>query len=162
MSAKTKLALLFGCTAALGMAGWYRYLLTRLPSFSHGGRYLLVPSFGHPGWYLMTPPFAGAGDPGGADENAPKSQWEEESAYDSASACEKARAGYDECSNFLHGWQPDGTETICLSLSLWSPSQWHPHGVVTAAMLKEMREAFANKYGAAQCIATDDPRLKGN
>jgi hypothetical protein len=88
------------------------------------------------GWYLMVPP--------STDEGAPLGHWKVAASYDSASACEEAlHKGKDEAqADYQHPSAP--------------PSGWK-HS--TKDWLDFSRWT-AQRFLAAQCIATDDPRLK--
>jgi hypothetical protein len=87
------------------------------------------------GWYFMIPP--------SIDNQAPLSQWEVTSSYDSASACEdavrksrnQAQAEYDHPSKPPNDWNHPTKD--------WPDySRW-----------------LAQRFLAARCISTDDPRL---
>jgi hypothetical protein len=87
------------------------------------------------GWYLMVPPLVG--DPFWVDADAPISRWEIDSSYDIASDCEAAlsraiRAKGLTESEIRRGVEPGSTAMLSFPL------------------------------GMAKCIATDDPRLKGD
>jgi len=98
----------------------------------HAGALALV------GWYLMIPP--------STDKQAALRQWELVASYDSASACEdglrdskvQARADYDHPSPVPKTWAHSTKDWS--AYNRWVDERWL----------------------AAQCIATDDPRLKGN
>jgi len=83
------------------------------------------------GWYLMVPPF-GYGD---FNENAPISQWSTDTSFDTAKECEDYR----------------------VSANKKTQADLPPHG----SKPTDSAQAFAVKMLLGQCIASDDPRLKG-
>ena len=94
------------------------------------------------GWYLMIPPveFKGTATiPKSVfvASNAPFSEWEMSGSFDTAKECEAARPAIGTPSDFRHQSADDAAAKIRMSAIV----------------------AFAKRY--AQCIATDDPRLKG-
>ena len=97
------------------------------------------------GWYLMVPPVTSEGltDPNATLVNgaAPISHWVIFRAYDSADQCEQERQ--------------------LGQLALVDAMKANPELLTDRAQfgLKAMELL---KKGGAQCIATDDPRLKGN
>ncbi len=116
------------------------------------------------GWYLMTPPWGFRTDPRlgvpmwDVDTHAPISKWEIVDAYDSVERCkdalnwlgERARRRWIEQEKKLSDEQLDkiqGSNTPLQDSSL------------SDARL-ELR--LFSEYDAGKCIATDDPRLKGN
>ncbi len=86
------------------------------------------------GWYLMVPPLANA--PWKVSTEAPISQWQVYRTFPSENECEKfqsaARAKYEPTSDAELGTIKKGTQ------------------------------AFARQMTFAECIASDDPSLKGN
>src|SRR5216684_1321041 len=86
------------------------------------------------GWYLMTPPTESCDGTGGHPcRESPLRNWTTEKTFNSASACNKARASnYEKFKAYL-GNEPRNT---------W----W---------------EAVLMQDFSAKCIASDDPRLKG-
>ncbi|MGD0076804.1 MAG: hypothetical protein ABSD31_21115 [Candidatus Binataceae bacterium] len=83
------------------------------------------------GWYLMVPPF-GNGD---FKENAPISQWSTDTSFDTAKECEDYR----------------------VAVNKKTQADLPPHG----SKPTDSAQAFAVKMLLGQCIASDDPRLKG-
>ena len=88
------------------------------------------------GWYLMTPPISTSGS---LNTDGPLSAWVEDSAHDSASACEQMKA------EMLYA--------TAAARSLFPDSAENKHGRATLALNND-------RYLNARCIATDDPRLK--
>jgi len=86
------------------------------------------------GWYLMVPPLKGDSSSGyRADYDAPLSQWTVLSPFDSASPCDtQHRRDVDDGASAMKK-APKGS------------FDW----------------AVAQKLTQSQCIATDDPRLRG-
>ncbi len=83
------------------------------------------------GWYLVIPPAQNTEDPR-VDAEAPLSQWQVESSYDTAAQCEAARA------------------------EARKPIRWPAEQGKFAKL-----DAYDNlAHEMATCIATDDPRLK--
>jgi len=87
------------------------------------------------GWYLMVPSLVG--DPFRVDADAPISRWEIDSSYDSASDCEAALS-----------------RAIREKGLTYSESRRAVKAGSTAMLHLP--------FGMAKCIATDDPRLKGD
>ena len=85
------------------------------------------------GWYLMTPPLLETQVGVGLDE--PLSRWDIQRAFDTAAECEAAR-------------------------SLWI----HENGLKSTkkAIRRGSPEMGGLWVSGSKCIATDDPRLKGN
>jgi hypothetical protein len=87
------------------------------------------------GWYLMTPPPERVSGHGwGADTFAPFSKWNLRASYGTAEQCSQAR-------NFVMQKGITMTET---------PDRESKENII------------GQQYAEAKCIATDDPRLKGN
>ncbi len=83
------------------------------------------------GWYLMVPPLVG--DPFHIDHAAPLSEWKIKSSYDTAEQCEATRIRKsNELGAKLNGRTIESGSGAMMDMPL----------------------------GYAQCIATDDPRLK--
>jgi hypothetical protein len=87
------------------------------------------------GWYLMVPPVS---SPGKLNETAPLSKWSQDSAYDTAANCEQYR----------------------MTMALTS-------GQFAAVFSKDERASATAKFNEdrfldGHCVATEDPRLKGN
>jgi len=103
------------------------------------------------GWYLMVPPTTSSENWERVTPRPPLGQWTTRDAYDSADACRKAQKDLstksaDETSEDYRRWLAGRTSSNQL-LDEWS-SQY--------SLLSAIR--LANQE--AQCIATDDPRLK--
>ena len=88
------------------------------------------------GWYLMQPPSNSGGRP---DSKAPLSQWQESGAFDSAD--ERSKERFD---------------TIKMYEKTLADAQESKASHDSLDMLQNGLLAFWN----AQCIASDDPRLK--
>jgi hypothetical protein len=86
------------------------------------------------GWYLMVPP--GIESSLRVDPDAPIGTWVHYGSYDSANECE-------ENIHYLHQ-QAD---------KFSNDQRAHP---------KTLKESEAAQFMSGECIATDDPRLKGN
>src|SRR5271170_7451574 len=107
------------------------------------------------GWYLMVPPMAQEEDwqPGGPPTTASLSEWFIWKSFDAADACEKAkdalfwRASVNG-SNDYHRWLAGRASSNDL-LDEWASTY-------------STSSALHNAYRQSRCIATDDPRLKGN
>ena len=89
------------------------------------------------GWYLLAPPFAAPYTP---DPTAPLSQWDHEESFDSATKCEDYAADLLKTAKAKAFAARDSTNPF------------------KAAAF----QGFADAQALAQCISTDDPRLKGN
>jgi hypothetical protein len=108
------------------------------------------------GWYLMAPPYRRDGS---LDLNAPLSEWSQlgGAGYDSATACGKARSeeaqaivkALDSTKQRVKALPDDGDQPI----SKVDPKTY-------AQYVKTMNAA--NDFVHSRCVATDDPRLKGN
>ena len=85
------------------------------------------------GWCLITPPPGPSGNP---DFSAPISEWSDMAAFDSAAACKKA-----------HDSEFKSAQKALMD--------------VKSEEDLEVRD-LASAVKASRCIATDDPRLKGN
>jgi hypothetical protein len=90
------------------------------------------------GWYLMLPPV----NPNNlsVDSDAPIAQWEIGNSFDSASQCDALRLQVRAASNSRARYDD-------------AKSQQHP---------PLSYSEWQKRLKAAVCIATDDPRLKGN
>ncbi len=117
--------------------------------FRHAAALALV------GWYLMVPPMAHEENwqPGGPPTTAPLSEWFIWKPFDTADACEKAedalfwRASKNNGTDY-HRWLAGRASSDDL-LDEWS-STYSDNTALNAALRQ------------SRCIATDDPRLKGN
>lgn len=89
------------------------------------------------GWYLMQPPTDSRGRP---DSEAPLSQWKESGAFDSAADCSKERL-----------------DTIKVYEKTLAEARQSKSSKDSVDMIQNGSLAFWN----AQCVASDDPRLKG-
>jgi hypothetical protein len=90
------------------------------------------------GWYLMVPPtFENQYGAIQADDSTPVSKWGQQAVYDSAGACNEGKSDYFKQS--------------VLASKLVDKTNGPKAGAAIAV-------AALN----AQCIASDDPRLKGN
>jgi hypothetical protein len=90
------------------------------------------------GWYLLMPPITMEGDKANVDGSVPLSQWDRgDRVYDTESACEEMRAKLSAIAESHKNW---------IGRS----------GSVAAA--NDRYVLLTNQ----RCIATDDPRLKGN
>lgn len=97
------------------------------------------------GWYLMYPPIS---DCLGATQdhpcsNSPPSRWMTERVFDTADACQKA----------LDDFTRQGMAQFKHATENKKPGTPPGFGV---------EETMGLSHLAAQCVATDDPRLKGN
>lgn len=96
------------------------------------------------GWYLMVPPFTElpppSSDPPPFDVNfkAPLSEWDISKSFDKAEDCERLRK-----------------EVQTKEQSFAYPANMSKLNIVAS------RLAYLAARASAQCIATDDPRLKG-
>jgi len=88
------------------------------------------------GWYLMQPPLDSGDRP---DAKAPLSQWQESGAFDNAAECNKERF-----------------DTIKMYEKMLADAQQSKASHDSVDMLQRASLAFWK----AQCIASDDPRLK--
>jgi hypothetical protein len=112
------------------------------------------------GWYLMLPPLVPLTSsaiplPFQFQADDPISQWDEQSSFDSADACEKAKAKLVTCGEILKGFETGDPKEPCDGMTQ----------TVAQAKNKQQESAtfnIANRKTMAQCIATDDPRLKGD
>jgi hypothetical protein len=113
------------------------------------------------GWYLMSPPIR----PGsGVDLRAPISQWDQDDDFDSAAACDEARAKRIGLAKTLAARIQEKLEKLDRDVGSASLSdeqaaklnrgldQETPRLDKISNLLKSMR--------ASKCIASDDPRLK--
>jgi hypothetical protein len=89
------------------------------------------------GWYLMVPPLVGT-PPNQVSVNlgAPLSEWETYDSYDSAADCHNAALEQLAISEHVSAHHNCDTENTC--------------------------ETLQTQTKLAKCIATDDPRLKGD
>jgi hypothetical protein len=89
------------------------------------------------GWYLMMPP---VNSDNTVDLDAPLSKWIVGASFDAANQCETVRA------------------------MTTTPVQWKAdiRAAKKAGRLPLTRAEYDKRVEAAQCVATDDPRLKGN
>lgn len=88
------------------------------------------------GWYLMLPPIGANDSP---DPSLPLPQgWSIYRSFDTASECENAKSEYGDKASKKLGKIKKGTDEY---------TYWHIYGPGLIF---------------SQCIATDDPRLKGN
>jgi hypothetical protein len=101
------------------------------------------------GWYLMVPPV----DKDNVLLNAPISQWVEDSVYDTADACGRAKASIQHCGYVLNGAFPSESVKQACGIS------WHNRNEYTDKKQANAVGVFARLYMSSQCIATDDPRL---
>jgi hypothetical protein len=85
------------------------------------------------GWYLMTPPLVQQDGQLRPDSRAPFSEWQHVDSYDSADACRQG---------------------ITDHLKIIQRSDFRGFAADKSAAISE--------YQSAECIGTDDPRLKGN
>jgi len=93
------------------------------------------------GWYLMVPPAADSGLP----FDAPISQWRHIGSVDSAA----------ECEHILVKLQSDSSAETKAEIKAWHAKYDHQHADRVLHAL-----AVEKTTKAAQCIASDDPRLK--
>lgn len=86
------------------------------------------------GWYLLLPPWGPT--PEEPATHLPLSQWTPLAAFDSAAECERAK-----------------DERVSMTADLMKKMRHNP---------RAERDAFAHgmRAAAAQCVATDDPRLR--
>jgi|SRR5713101_6058180 len=105
------------------------------------------------GWYLLRPPGPNNGAP---DFKAPLSRWTYSGSFDSAKGCERERdSRIDLGEHTIH----DMKDTV--------DKLDQRQAVVSKERLQAFREDFGEartfwiQYTASQCVATDDPRLKG-
>ena len=99
------------------------------------------------GWHLMTPPtvMPRTGDPITwitYDSTAPISRWVHTDSFDHAADCETARRG------LLDRAKKDTSIVV-------------PEAMSHADVIRSLNERVLSAV-SAECIATDDPRLKGN
>jgi hypothetical protein len=120
------------------------------------------------GWYLMTPPL---GPNGSIDPNAPLSRWEEFEGYDSAAACEVEHNHLLDLANLIQRNLQKSEESLTQKLNGISREQ------LESANPEKLREFnrqldetrisarkiqnYVDGDRASRCVATDDPRLKG-
>ncbi len=102
------------------------------------------------GWYLMVPPHYKQG----TDTSAPRSEWEQHGAFDTAEACERAKAILVNCGEILNGAKQGNVLNAC-----GFPGKARP-------LKDEQQDTMVGQIAAqdmeSECIATDDPRLKSN
>jgi hypothetical protein len=96
----------------------------------------LAAAFALAGWYLIVPARLSEW-PSTYDLNAPLNQWKQVDSYDSAAECS------------------EGKKKLSQTM-VWTVQQMNG-----AEKQKALETTFA-AIAALQCIATDDPRLKGN
>ena len=94
------------------------------------------------GWYLMTPPFQA----GALMSDAPLSAWSQADAFDTASACNVPKVALQKAAH-----APGAAERTARGYA-----KDHPNVTVPPMPWSKMTEAT----DSAECIATDDPRLK--
>jgi hypothetical protein len=90
------------------------------------------------GWYLMVPPITSSW-PVTYDTSAPLSKWKQGGSFDTAKECNEEKE-----------------KTAMLLLQ----SAQNPNG--TAENKQKFMQSMSAMLYALQCIATDDPRLKGH
>jgi hypothetical protein len=89
------------------------------------------------GWYLMVPPVNSTGPGPWIDRSAPLSKWKAKAAFDSAAECTVARH-----------WKRENNVTDAQKYQ--AAGQKIPFDLMTEGL----------SWDDAQCIASDDPRLK--
>ena len=119
------------------------------------------------GWYLMAPPIR----PGsGVDLSAPISRWALNGEFDSAGACDEARVQRIERARTRAARIQGKLDSIDKEVeSKSTPAQQAADLNKVNELNKQLEKPELDKLAnyvasmrAAQCIATDDPRLKGN
>lgn len=100
-------------------------------------------------WYLLAPPVS---KNGALDTSASLSAWEQFGAFDTADACEKASMQLNECAAVLRG-KPGNVVQACGGPV---PNKPIKNKKKQDAVVKEV----ALQVLSAECISTDDPRLK--
>jgi hypothetical protein len=90
------------------------------------------------GWYLLQPPWSA---PNKFDVSAPLSKWDQDSAHDSAAACEQAKSAMVYAAEAILAIVPKSSENERARANI---------------------QFNRDRYFDARCIATSDPRLKGN
>lgn len=105
------------------------------------------------GWYLMVPPLSGNQDgPATADTAAPMSLWEQEDSYDNARDCGQRRDNDAKLAQeWIDGWQE--RREILVQKKKDDP------GTAIGMGVGERMLEVSVQTKAAQCIASDDPRL---
>jgi hypothetical protein len=93
------------------------------------------------GWYLMTPPLSPAGY---ADDTAPIASWHYEGSFDTARDCDNSKPTlFAKKSEGLKKLEEQQTTTDLHAFD-------------------QFRKELHAEFNLSRCIATDDPRLKGN
>ena len=87
------------------------------------------------GWYLMTPPLSGRPGAYVVSDGAALSQWHIDQSFDSAIECEQARIDHVASERYI------------------AEKAGHPN---------PGEDVLVRDAMTSQCIATNDPRLKGN
>jgi hypothetical protein len=108
------------------------------------------------GWYLMMPPALPDETP---NPKAPLSQWDQVNEFDTAAACHKA---FND-QNVLAEKALDQVKQQMDSLPSSIMQSKRPFSELEPELYQADRRAsiFAVNAAVSQCIATDDPRLKG-
>jgi len=118
--------------------------------FRHAAALALV------GWYLMIPPLpTTSGWFSNSSAPAPISQWKLWASFDSAMLCEAYRGADD--STWLDTVRRLGAEELGVEAERRNPPKSK-----TSKAANEAVDEFRDRMDRARCIATDDPRLKGN
>jgi hypothetical protein len=102
--------------------------------------------------YLMMPPLRD----NKADSDAPISEWDRQQAFDRASACEQGRLHFSACGGEPWSALTENVPTPDCDFRCVAESVKHDPAQ------RRMLAQFAWQDIKAQCIATDDPGLKGN
>jgi hypothetical protein len=97
------------------------------------------------GWYLMLPPVVRVNGQWTPLKQAPLAQWFNDGAFDDAASCKQR-------------WLREPQEMRDFFYNLEHHPEHYPN--ITYNHGDELREQA--KYDGSTCIATDDPRLKGN
>jgi hypothetical protein len=121
------------------------------------------------GWYLMVPPL---GPNGSIDPNAPLSRWEQYEGHDNAAACEVAHSQLLDLADVIQRRVQKSEESLTQKLNGISREQVEN---ANPDKLKEFErkldearagvkriQNYVDGDRASKCVASDDPRLKGN
>jgi hypothetical protein len=105
------------------------------------------------GWYLMAPPLSKDGKP---NLSAPLSQWNQTGGFDSAKACDNKRESRRKLA-------AEALNEVQQEMEALPPSN-RPLSQSAPKVYQDdvFASTFAVLVAASRCIATDDPRLKGN
>jgi hypothetical protein len=105
------------------------------------------------GWYLMVPPRVFVYKHWSIDHDAPLPKWDIYSSFDSAQECELQLVGQTKAAAKLAVEAGKGVSAAEKVRAFADPD-------LSSAFATT--ELVAGQYIAGRCIATDDPRLKGN